>query len=108
MGLGVVLALLVTGARAARTRSGTRTPPPGDRHDEPPLSNDDAGVIGPDGGIIVPNTTRALRHDEPDAGTLPEAAAHFPSATRTPSTRRTSARAPTGWRIKRERQQPRD
>ncbi|WP_404363668.1 N,N-dimethylformamidase beta subunit family domain-containing protein [Corallococcus coralloides] len=100
MGLGVVLALLVTGASGCKDAGpAPGTPPPGDRHDDPPLSNDDAGVIGPDGGIVVPEYDAGIPDDEPDAGTLPDGGSALPERDPDAVHKENQKKGTTGWRI---------
>ncbi|RKH20940.1 hemolysin [Corallococcus sp. CA047B] len=99
--LGVVLALLVTGATGCKdTGPAPGTPPPGDRHDEPPLNTNDGGVTpDSDGGLVVPEYDAGLPDDEPDAGTLPDGGSSLPARDADAVHRENQKKGTSNWRI---------
>lgn len=101
MGLGVLFALLVMGATGCKDSGpAPGTPPPGDRHDDPPLSHDDGGVwAGPDGGVIVPEYDAGIPDDEPDAGTLPDGGSPLPARDADAVRRENQRKGTANWRI---------
>lgn len=105
MGLGVVLALLVTGSAGCKDSGpAPGTPPPGDRHDDPPLNNDDAGVLpGPDGGVIVPEYD-AGTPDEPDPN-LPDGGTSLPARDADAVHKENQKKGTAHWRITRNANQ---